>query len=338
MPTTSPHLVELTEQVGDWKLSDLRVDRERRLVRNVALTAVESRNGYRYSEQALREALPLYDGKPVFLDHAVNVSRPYDRSARDLVGSIVNPRFEDGRVRGDIRVLDTDAGRTFLGLVESDSPAVGMSHVVLAERAADGGTVERLHDVISVDAVVFPATAATFRESAAEVESVTPEARATGGSPASADQTRRANELSPSPTDESGTSDTELLETDRCEEAEFLAERDRLRAARDELAHDVESLRRELEQLRHEHDRVRQDVEIDRLLADSELPPAVITEVFRRQLRTEQDHAVRQALVAERRSLVRQLAGPQPHSRERTDDPTAGLSDTTFIRAVRRRH
>jgi hypothetical protein len=41
-----------------------------------------------------------------------------------------------------------------------------MSHVVLAERGGDGTVVERIHDVISVDAVVGPATTTTFRESA----------------------------------------------------------------------------------------------------------------------------------------------------------------------------
>ena len=63
------------------------------------------------------------------------------------------------------QVLDTESGRTFLALIESDTPGVGMSHVVMAERSRDGETVERIHDVISVDAVVNPATTTTFHES-----------------------------------------------------------------------------------------------------------------------------------------------------------------------------
>lgn len=157
----------LVEQIRDWRAEDVRVDREERVVANIALTGLESRNGYRYSEAALREALPLYADKPVFLDHAVNVGRPYDRSARDLVGAVVNPRFENGRVRGDVRVLDTEAGRTFLALAEGANPAVGMSQVVLAERSADKTVVEKIHEVVSVDAVVFPATV-NLRESVDE--------------------------------------------------------------------------------------------------------------------------------------------------------------------------
>lgn len=154
----------LVEQCGDWR-AEACVEREQRLVRNVALAGRESRNGYVYAESALRDAVGLYERKPVFLDHAPDRGRPQERSTRDLVGSVVNVRYEEGRIRGDIRVLETESGQTFLSLVESDTPGVGMSHVVLAERAADGLTVERIRDVISVDAVVGPATTRTFRES-----------------------------------------------------------------------------------------------------------------------------------------------------------------------------
>ncbi|WP_166830545.1 hypothetical protein [Thalassoroseus pseudoceratinae] len=163
--TSEPPLQQLAEEIRDWRSDGLIVDRENRYVRNVALAGTVSKNGYRYTEQALQEATCLYRNKPVFLDHAPSASRATHRSTRDLVGSIVNPRFENGRVRGDIRVIDTEAGRTFLALAESDGPSVGMSHVVLAKRNANGTIVERLEQVVSVDAVVFPASTVTFRES-----------------------------------------------------------------------------------------------------------------------------------------------------------------------------
>lgn len=157
-------LITLTERCHDWNQS-LHVDGPGRLVQNVALSGTDSRNGYSYTEEALQSAVDLYRDKPVFLDHGQDRSRPHERSTRDLVGSIVSPRFVDGRIRGDIRVLDTEPGQIFLKLVESATPGVGMSHVVLARRSADGKTVERINDVISVDAVVNPATTTTFRES-----------------------------------------------------------------------------------------------------------------------------------------------------------------------------
>lgn len=154
----------LTEDLADWSAA-LSIDSQARLVLNVALTGPDSRNGYRYSEAALREAVPLYDQKPVFLDHAPDRLKPRDRSTRDLVGNIINPRFEDGRIRGDIRVLDTESGRTFLALANTNLPGVGMSHVVVAQRSTDGSTVELIRDVVCVDAVINPATTQTFRES-----------------------------------------------------------------------------------------------------------------------------------------------------------------------------
>ncbi len=173
----------LTEQVADWQ-EHLQVDHHHRLVRNVALTGLISKNGYRYAPDALRQAVSLYEHKPVFLDHAPDGSRPQVRSTRDLVGTIVSPRFEQGRIRGDIRTLDTESGRLFLTLTASNAPGLGMSHVVLAERTTDEGDVTRIHDVISVDAVVFPATTTTFREAQRDPPQ-TPDVTATdGASPA----------------------------------------------------------------------------------------------------------------------------------------------------------
>ena len=67
----------LIEEIEDWR-ADVSVESEQRLVRNVALTGRESRNGYRYSEAALQSAAELYEQKPVFLDHAPDKSRPQE--------------------------------------------------------------------------------------------------------------------------------------------------------------------------------------------------------------------------------------------------------------------
>lgn len=165
MPEPSkPAYQSLTEHIENWKTEEGRVDSQNRLVKNIALTGTESKNGYRYSEAALQDGVPLYENKPVFLDHAASREQPHQRSARDLVGSIVHARYENGRIRGDIRVIDTEAGRTFLALAESNAPSVGMSHVILAEKNAEGTVIEKIHDVVSVDAVVFPATTKSFQE------------------------------------------------------------------------------------------------------------------------------------------------------------------------------
>ena len=143
------------------------VEADSRLVRNVVLVGSESKNGYRYRSEALAAAASLYEDKPVFLDHAADPTQPRRRSARDLVGTLRRVRFEadaGGRLRGDVHVLDTESGRTFLALCEADGTGVGMSHVVLARRSADRRHVETIEQVVSVDAVAFPATTTSFRE------------------------------------------------------------------------------------------------------------------------------------------------------------------------------
>ena len=161
----------LHEQISDWHGEQSTVDRDQMQVLSIALAGPNSRNGYQYTEESLRDALPLYENRPVFLDHAANASRPHERSTRDLVGSIMNVRFEQGRIRGDIQVLDTESGRTFLALAEKKTQFVGMSHVVLARRSADKTKVEKIEEVISVDAVVFPATTSTFQEQVSDTQS-----------------------------------------------------------------------------------------------------------------------------------------------------------------------
>ena len=181
-----PKLEPLTERLADWRPAPGSVDAAARTVRGVALCGAVSRNGYAYPEPVLRAAAPLYEGVPVFLDHAPGGppgtpggARPAERgrSARDYVGSVTAARFEEGRLRGDVAALDTEAGRIFLALAAGDAdgaaPQVGMSHVVLAERTPDGSEVTAIREVLSVDAVAFPATVTRLRESLTPVSGVT---------------------------------------------------------------------------------------------------------------------------------------------------------------------
>lgn len=154
----------ITEQVTEWRDAGLSVDTEARVVRNIVLCGAVSRNGHRYRLEALRDGVSLYPGKPVFLDHAPNAAKPMERSTRDLAGTILAARYVDERIVGDIQVLETEAGRTFLALAAGEPSAFGMSHVVLARRGTPPQVIDKLHEVVSVDAVVFPATTSGLRE------------------------------------------------------------------------------------------------------------------------------------------------------------------------------
>lgn len=139
-------------------------DEATRTLDNVAICGLKSRNGYAYAEKALREAAPLYADVPVFLNHG-NGRTPTDRDARDLAGKIVGtPTFDGERLRGRIEILETDAGRILASLVKSAAPRVGLSHVVSATMPRGKKLVESIQQVVSVDAVAFPATVDGFSE------------------------------------------------------------------------------------------------------------------------------------------------------------------------------
>jgi hypothetical protein len=292
----------LHERIEAWRTTESKIDSARRLVTGVVLVGAESKNGYRYSESALRQAVSLYEQRPVFIDHAAQPGRPLDRSLRDVIGTIVRARFEQGRVLGDIEVADTPAGRTFLALVEADTPAVGMSHVVLARKNADQTVVEAIQEVVSVDAVVFPATTAGLRSESFEEPPADRSTIAAEDRPASHDEV--AEEAARSRPD-----------------SELLIERSR-------LEQQLAGLRREIAELESRR-------EVERLLDEAALPSEVISEIFRQELRDcAPQH--RLELIRERRRLVHRLQTRLPMSRARSaDDSAESAANHRFIAAVR---
>ena len=278
-----------------------------RVVRRVVLAGSRSRNGYKYRSEALQEAVALYESKPVFLDHAADLSQPRRRSARDLVGTLTNVAFEStdegGKLRGDVRVLDTESGRTFLALCEAEGSGVGMSHVVLARRSTDGAYVESIEQVISVDAVAFPATTTNFHEQVV---------------PTAASSTQSGKSLE-APADTSG-----HLSVPDHHDGDSVAQ----------IASEREQLRQQIAELEDQLGRQRRGQRRDLLLSQSGLPEAAISETFRRLVRLAPSDEAAQTLIEDRRWLLAQPpAGP--HSESRTGNASDDLA--AFVAAIRRR-
>jgi len=135
------------------------------IITGIKLAGFSSRNGYTYTREAFEKAIQLYEGKPVFLDHSANRTNPRDRSVRDLAGTVKNPRLNENGVFGDVDLFDNEAGRTLREIIRKNNTQAGMSQTVLALRDRARGEVSKIEDVISVDAVVYPATTNTFTES-----------------------------------------------------------------------------------------------------------------------------------------------------------------------------
>lgn len=167
-PRASSMTEQLRESLGDF-LAEATFDREAAVVRNVALLGPESRNGYRYTLEAMQDAVPLYEGRPVFIDHPEGATPGPDaprslvrRKLRDYAGKVAHPRLENQRIRADLHLLGPNAG-WLMSLIESAPADIGMSHVVLARRGAND-LVQHIERVVSVDIVAFPATTRSFTE------------------------------------------------------------------------------------------------------------------------------------------------------------------------------
>ena len=127
----------------------------------IAITAGVG-NGWHFTQQVLRESLPLWDGVETFVDHALS-----PRSVRDLAGTCSRPRWDEP-AQG-IRLTLTPCGpaaEVLTSLVddlinlESPTPKVGFSADLLF--SASGDAVTRIEKVFSVDLVTYPARGGTF--------------------------------------------------------------------------------------------------------------------------------------------------------------------------------
>ncbi|MEQ9379931.1 MAG: hypothetical protein RJP95_03655 [Pirellulales bacterium] len=144
-----------------------RVDRSAGIIRGVKILGRESTNGRTYTPEAIRNALPMYEGARVNLDHTRNPNEP--RSYRDRIGTLQNV-FEDsaGGISGDLHYNTEHPQANQLARDAEHSPnSLGLSHNVRGNVTRRNGRqmVEAIDRVLSVDIVADPATTKSLFES-----------------------------------------------------------------------------------------------------------------------------------------------------------------------------
>lgn len=152
---------ELLQEYVDSGHQPLRVDRSAGIIRGVKLLGLRSKNGRRYRENALAEAVSLYEGAKVNINHPKG--HPLSpRDYQDRLGIIrgVELRREQG-LFGDLHFNPKHAlSEQLMWDAEHASQNVGLSHNVLARttREGDETVVEAITKVQSIDLVADPAT------------------------------------------------------------------------------------------------------------------------------------------------------------------------------------
>jgi hypothetical protein len=141
-----------------------RIDKDAGIIYGVKVLGPQSRNGRVYEAEAIANALPLYEGVSVNLNHQriePKAQVQQDRRIEDRWGVLKNARLKDGSIYADLHYLKTHpATPQLIEAAERFPETFGLSHDAAGdEQVIDGKRrVVELLDVRSVDIVADPAT------------------------------------------------------------------------------------------------------------------------------------------------------------------------------------
>lgn len=145
--------------------SDFQIDEAAGVIRNVKVIGNKSRNGRSYPQKTLQEAIPIYEGSRIYLDHVLTdgKAKPVSvRSIKDKWGVLKNLReAPEGGLRADIHYLKSHSHTPALIEAAQRFPETfGLSHDAAGDEVNAGGMreVTKIYKVNSVDVVNDPAT------------------------------------------------------------------------------------------------------------------------------------------------------------------------------------
>jgi len=160
----------------------LVVDRDKGIIKGVKIIGFNSQNGRRYLPEALKEAVPLYEGIKVNIDHPEK-GPTQQRSSHDRFGKFINVRFvESEGIYGDLLYLKNHPlADSVCEAAEREemNDVFGISHNAQGEGTVDKNdifVVSRITEVRHVDLVADPATTKSLTESQSPSEQETEEA------------------------------------------------------------------------------------------------------------------------------------------------------------------
>jgi hypothetical protein len=156
-----------------------KIDRENHVIHDVKVLGSESANGRIYTAEAMKNALALYEGTKVYVDHVKDPTA--NRSYRDKLGNLQNARVQqeaNGKpaIFADLQYNPGHAvAEQLIHDAEAKSNDIGLSHAVLGKHSLKDGKqiVENIDKVFSVDVVLNPATTNGLFESLKEEMEIT---------------------------------------------------------------------------------------------------------------------------------------------------------------------
>jgi len=132
------------------------------VVKGVRVQGLVSRNNRRYLSEALKKAIPLYEGAWSYLNHPAKGQEDQPRRTQDKFGRFHNVRMGEDGLRGDYHFNPHHPfAPTFTYWLKTDPEAVGFSPNQTGKVREDGEggmLVEEIVEVDSIDLVSRPAT------------------------------------------------------------------------------------------------------------------------------------------------------------------------------------
>jgi hypothetical protein len=163
-------LISLHEEVRSS--SGLHVDRDAGVIRNVKILGYESKNGRRYTAEAMKRAINLYEGVRCNIDHphVLGKEKPdAPRSSYDRFGRLINVRYVEGQgLFGDLEYLKSHPmAPRVMEAAERMPDLFGLSHNAEGKGDTENG-VFVVHEIVElrhVDLVPDAATNQSLAES-----------------------------------------------------------------------------------------------------------------------------------------------------------------------------
>jgi len=139
------------------------------VIRGVKIIGTKSRNGYTYPLGVLSDAMPLYEGAPVYMLHPDDRERRNGSRQLDAhLGSLSHIEQRPDGLYGDLAIRQSHPAAGLL-LENLDKP-FGLSHNAVCDMTDDKSEVTKIVRVNSVDLVDNPGTTTNLFE---ETEAMT---------------------------------------------------------------------------------------------------------------------------------------------------------------------
>ena len=311
--------VELLESFDGGKpLSEALIDRDSNIIRKICLLSPVSKNNRVYTPQAIANSIRLFEGAKAFANHPRRSERGEVRDVRDLIGKYFNIRVEDGKLKGDLEVLESHKSWV-LPLSEQAPELVGLSINAQGKvfRKGEQEVVDSITSVRSVDLVSEPAATISLFESFSQ------------------DKERSSGELESVTLNELKEQRGDLVEEIRKEDRELL----------ERLQQENRELREQLKELEVRDGELTRRELMESLLSNSQLSKGAITDTFKEILMNaggetkEEIREAMQRLITDRESVVFRpgvrVKGMGDEKDEGLEQTNSSIDDETFIHAVK---